>query len=150
VRRAARGDTAAHLFGGRPEARIALLRAAWTHAVGAELSRRTEVLAVEGQTLRVRVPDARWRRVLHRMQPDLLARLRAMAGEIAPRRLGFTEGGVAESSPPAPAPASAPREPAASEAVRAASTAIEDSELRGRFVASAERYLSRPKGMPEN
>jgi hypothetical protein len=145
VRQAAHGEAAARLFGSRPEARLALLRAAWTQAVGAELGRRTELLAVEEQTLRVRVPDARWRRVLHRMQPDLLARLRATAGALAPRRLGFTEGGLAAPVAACEPPATALPEPAASETVRAAAASIDDLELRGRFVASAERYLSRPR-----
>ncbi|PYQ22807.1 MAG: hypothetical protein DMF81_10980, partial [Acidobacteria bacterium] len=63
-----------------PAARLALLKSAWPLAVGPELARRTEVLAVEGRTLRVRVPDTGWRKVLHRMQPQIVARLRGVAG----------------------------------------------------------------------
>ena len=48
---------------------------------------------MEGGTLRVRVPDASWRKVLHRIQPQILARLRELAGDLAPRRMGFVDGG---------------------------------------------------------
>src|SRR5262245_39338259 len=95
---------AARLFRpGSPQA-LALLRAAWPLAVGPDLARRTEILAIERNTLRLRVPDARWRNGLHRMQPEILARLRSVAGELAPGRLGFTEG-PAPASPAAPEPA---------------------------------------------
>ena len=95
---------AGQLFGQDKARTTALVRAAWTRAVGPELSRRTEVVALEGTTLRVRVPDARWRKVLHRMQPELLMRLRTLAGELAPRRLGFVEGPVAGESVRIPPP----------------------------------------------
>ena len=85
---------AARLFGASPARTLALLEAAWPLAVGPELAWRTEVLGIEGGTLRVRVPDARWRKVLHRMQPQILAHLREIAGDLAPRRMGFVEGGT--------------------------------------------------------
>ena len=68
-----------------------LLRAAWPGVVGPELARRTEVVSLDGTTLRVRVPDAGWQKVLHRMRGDILSRLFDVAGELAPRRLGFVE-----------------------------------------------------------
>ena len=85
---------AARLFGASPARTLALLEAAWPLAVGPELARRTEVLGIEGGTLRVRVPDAGWRKVLHRMQPQILAHLREIAGDLAPKRMGFVEGGI--------------------------------------------------------
>jgi hypothetical protein len=95
---------AAQLFGASPARTLALLEAAWPLAVGPELAWRTEVLGIEGGTLRVRVPDARWRKVLHRMQPQILAHLRQIAGDLAPRRMGFVEGGL--TNPPQSAAAS--------------------------------------------
>jgi hypothetical protein len=133
---------AARIFGSEP-ARLALIKGAWPFAVGPELARRTEVLALEGRTLRVRVPDAGWRKALHRMQPQIVARLRSVAGDLGPSRLGFSEGQVA-------APAEA--KPAASDAggngtsldpeVSAAAGGIADAELRQLFLAAAARYLS--------
>jgi len=89
----------------------------------------------------VRVPDARWRGVLHRMRHDILARLRETAGPAAPQRLGFVEGPVA---PPARRAALAPAAPGpAPSAVAAAAAAIEDDALRERFLETAARYLAR-------
>ena len=138
---------AGQLFGKDPARTLALVRAAWIRAVGPELARRTEAVAMEGRTLRVRVPDARWRKVLHRMQPELLTRLRTLAGELAPRSLGFVEGPVAgEPAPPpsieVPPPAATP--PAAS--VVDAAQVIGDSEVRHAFLATAGRYLARGAG----
>jgi Dna[CI] antecedent DciA-like protein len=140
--RAGASDTAARLFGGAPERVRALMRAAWPLAVGPELSRRTEVLGIERGTLRIRVPDARWRTVLHGMQPDILRRLREIAGSLAPFRIGFVEGGVKDAGPPPPpAAAGEPADLALEVADRAAQ--IADEEIRERFLATAARYLDR-------
>ena len=138
---------AGQLFGPSPERTAALVRAAWTRAVGPDLARRTEVVALEGTTLRIRVPDARWRKVLHRMQPELLTRLYALAGELAPRRLGFVEGPMAGGTIPAAALPPVADEPPpavlpAPEVVRAAE-AIQDPEMRQAFLDMAGRYLAR-------
>ena len=143
LRRAGGSDVAARLFGGSPERVGALLRAAWPLAVGAELGRRTEVLGVEKGTLRIRVPDARWRLVLHRMQPDILRRLREIAGSLAPWRIGFVEGGIADPAPP-PAPAKAPPVPPPAGLAESAAR-IADEDLRRRFLATAARYLERSR-----
>jgi hypothetical protein len=133
---------AAQLFRpGTPQA-FALVRAAWTAAVGAELARRTVVQAMVGRTLHVRVPDAAWRKTLHRMRREVLARLREIAGELAPTTLGFVEGPVPAGEPawstgPRPLPVPAPA------ALRAAAERIADPEVRARFLETAARYLSR-------
>jgi hypothetical protein len=136
---------ARRLFGAVPARTLAVVGAAWSRAVGPDLARRTEVVALEAATLRIRVPDARWRKELHRMAPEILARLREIVGDLAPRRLGFVEGPVA--LPPAePArveplsPAPAPPEVVASAAV------LTDPLLRERFLEVAARYLERWKG----
>jgi hypothetical protein len=129
---------------GSPQ-RLELVRAAWPLAVGPDLARRTEVLALEGRTLRLRVPDAGWRKVLHRMRGDILARMAAVAGEAAPDRLGFQEEPLG-SRPPQPMPAAPPvPEPAAAPppAVVQGAEAIADPELRRAFMETAARYLAR-------
>jgi hypothetical protein len=140
-----RVDLAASLFGGGGARTLALLKAAWPKAVGPALAGRTEPTALEGTTLRVKVPDQGWTRVLHRMQPQILARLRDVAGSLAPRRLGFVEGPVARpaSAParPEPPPTIAPL-PAS---VAAGAAAIPDAEIRDRFLQTAARYLARVK-----
>jgi hypothetical protein len=113
--------------------------------VGPELARRTEVIGIENRTLRVRVPDVRWRKVLHRVQPQILSRLREIAGdELTPRRMGFLEGGMANIDTPAPPPP--PREPAVPSDIARLADSIPDAEIRARFAAVAARYLSRSKG----
>src|SRR5262245_25582897 len=89
------GDLARQLFGRSPQHTLAVIRAAWPAAVGSELARRTEVLALDGRVLRVRVPDAGWRKVLHRMRREILSRLHQAVGSLAPAALGFHEGPIA-------------------------------------------------------
>ena len=130
---------------GSPQ-RLELVRAAWPLAVGPDLARRTEVLALEGRTLRVRVPDASWRKVLHRLRGEILARLADVAGSAAPDRLGFQEETLAaragsESRPEAPKPPTA--DARLSPALAHEAEAIEDPELRRAFLETAGRYLAR-------
>lgn len=132
---------AVQLFGRRPEHTLALLRAAWPAAVGPELARRTEVVALDGRMLRVRVPDVRWQKVLHRMQRQILERLWRAAGDLAPKALGFHLGAVSAAQPPeppTPAPAPAPPVP---DSIRQAAQTIADPELREQFEKAAARYL---------
>jgi hypothetical protein len=142
-------DLAARLFGSSPERALTLMRAAWPAAVGPELARRTELLALDSGVLRIRVPDATWRRGLWRMRGDILARLRSIAGQAAPRSLGFVEGAAAEppvvlaaapAVPPAVASAAAPAVPAS---VVLAANSIGDADLRARFLAAAGHYFGR-------
>ena len=81
------------------------------------------------------MPDARWRKVLHRMQREILARLRRVAGDLAPRRLGFVEGaGGATRRPGAGADRAAGGAGPAAERSSARPPAIADPELRARFL----------------
>jgi hypothetical protein len=137
-------DFAARFFGGRPEHTLALLRAAWPAAVGPDIARRTEVVALDRGILRIKVPDAGWQRSLLRMRGDILSRLRSVAGDAAPRGLGFVSGPVAHAPQAAPAaPAAPPTPPPTPPAVNSAAAAIQDPEIRDRFVAAAARYLAR-------
>jgi hypothetical protein len=138
---------ASRIFGSEA-ARLALIKGAWPFAVGPELARRTEVLALEGRTLRVRVPDAGWRKALHRMQPQIVARLRSVAGNLGPSRLGFSEGQVA-AAPAETKPAASVRSDDPTHLdpeLIAAAERIADAELRQLFLAAAARYLSGRRG----
>jgi hypothetical protein len=142
--RAASPSMAGRVFGSAPGAHLALLRAAWPVVVGRETARRTEVVSVDRRTLNVRVADLGWQRVLHRMQRQILTGLAAVAGDLAPARLGFTIGAVSEerAGDPLPIPpAGHVAEPPP--AVARAAEAIEDLELRRRFLHSAALYLER-------
>jgi predicted nucleic acid-binding Zn ribbon protein len=135
------GSRAARLFGSGPAARLALLRALWPAAVGPEVARRTQVIGIENDVLRVRVADAGWRKALFRVYRDIIVRLRHSAGSLAPAKLGFIEGPVAEApQPPPPPPTATPRLPPS---VEAAAAAIDDAEIRQRFLETAARYIGR-------
>lgn len=142
--RAVDPSTAGRLFARAPFAQLALLRAAWTRVVGSEIARRSEVVSLDRRTLTVRVTDAGWQRVLHRMQAQILSRLAAIAGEMAPTRLGFVVGAIAPvpGEPQSPALAE-PRAPDPPAEVEVAARAIGDPELRERFLRSAALYLQR-------
>ena len=145
---------AARLFGASPARTLALMQASWPLAVGPELARRTEVLGLEGGTLRVRVPDASWRKVLHRVQPQILGRLRELAGELAPKRMGFVDGGMAVENNNN----NDDNDNNSNERVNVQpdnvqqmhrsqqrSASIPDPEIRAQFAATAARYLARAK-----
>ena len=136
-------EPAVRLFGRDPLATLALLRAAWSSAVGRDVSRRTEVLSLQRGVLRVRVPDAGWRKVLHRMEREILARLRQTAGSLTPARLAYSEGPAQdEADPPRPAGPGRTSSPADVPAsVREGAEAIADPEIRAAFLRSAALYL---------
>jgi len=124
---------------------LALLRAVWPAVVGPELSQRTEVLGVVEDTLRIGVPDARWRMALHKLQPTILRGLRERAGTLAPRRLGFVEGVTPSLAPePRRSRVEIPAEPPSlSAALAREAQAIADPEIRTAFLETAARYLAR-------
>jgi len=126
---------------GSPQA-LALVRAAWPRALGAELACRTEVLAIEGRTLRVGVPDARWRKVLNRMQRRILSHLASVTGDLGLARIGFSEGDFGQL--PEPAQPQPPRRLACVPPdVAEAAAAIADPQARQGFIDVASRYLGR-------
>lgn len=128
---------------------LALCRAAWPKAVGARLASCTEVLGLDHGMLLVAVPDGRWRRILHRLQREILSRMWAVAGGFAPRRLGFVERPTSVTKPPTDPLPEAPRP--LPQVVQRAADAIQDAELRARFEESARRYMARTRktGSPE-
>ena len=123
---------------------LALLRAVWPSVVGPELSQRTEVLGIVDDTLRIGVPDARWRTALHKLQPTILRGLRERAGELAPKRLGFVEGVTPSKAPERRRTAvQVPAEPVSvSAALAGEAQAIADPEIRNAFLETAARYLA--------
>ena len=138
-------DFAQRLFGGKPEHRLALMRAAWPAAVGADIARRAEVVAIDRNVLRIKVPDPRWQRTLLRMRGDILSRLRAVAGDAAPRGLGFVVGPVSDAMEPSPAlPAAAAVAPRpVPTGVAEAAEGIADRELRVLYLEAARLYFAR-------
>jgi hypothetical protein len=136
------GSLARELFGSVPERRLALLTALWPKVVGPEVARRTQVVALEGERLRVRLPPGPWRRTIGPMRAEILLRLRASAGPLAPRTLVFVEGRFA---PDAEVPTRTRPLPEAEVplSVDAASRVIDDPEIRESYRNVAARYLAR-------
>jgi hypothetical protein len=87
------------------------------------------------------VPDAGWRKALFRGHRDIIVRLRRLAGGLAPAKLGFVEGPVAEAPVTPPARPAPPAYLPAS--VADAAQAIADEDIRERFLEAAARYLGR-------
>jgi hypothetical protein len=144
MRSAADSDIAGRLFGAAPSARFTLVHELWPTIVGPEIAQRTEVVALDERTLRVRVGDIAWMRTLHRMQREIIGRLSRRIGPLAPKRLGFVEGKLSESvvKPPERSPEKAAVPPPPPH-IAAAAEAIEDPELRQLFLNAAARYLDR-------
>ena len=136
------GSLARELFGTSQERRFALLSALWPRVVGPEVARRSRVLSLDGERLRVKLAHGAWRKTIGRMRGEILLRLRDAAGPLAPRGLVFFEGTVEQE---AAAPQRPPQPPSGPlpEVVHEASRAIEDPEIREAFRASAARYLAR-------
>ena len=151
MKRTIPADLAADLFGAAPVRRLVFLKAAWPAAVGAELARRSEVVALDGDLLRIQVPDAIWRKSLWRMRSDLLTRLRRIAGSAAPHALGFAEGLVTGNPrEPIPPPPTVVALPLPDDLAKAAE-AIPDAEVRELFREAVGRYLGRfSPGHPHN
>ena len=138
LRKAISAGAAAQIFD--TQRSLPLVSACWPGAVGARLAERTRVVSLEGGTLVVRVPDARYARILHRLRREILAKLRQSAGAHAPRALGFVEGALPKPRVPAAAPL--PLRPAPIRTTLAnAARSIEDEEIRALFLASAACYL---------
>lgn len=143
MKRSSAADLPAEIFRATPARRLALLKAAWPAAVGPELARRSEVVALDGDLARIRVADAMWRRSLWRMRKDLIGRLRRVAGSAAPYALTFVEGPVtARLEPPTseiPVLEPAPLPPVVADAAEL----IPDDATRERFRNAVGRYLAR-------
>jgi len=138
------------LFGSRPEARLALIRAVWPQVVGEKVADHAEVASLTEDLLRVRVADPRWRKVLPRMRKDILHHLRQVVGSLAPLHIGLIEGPLTFGASAIPRRRAAPARAGGGQGVPSshvtdalvqASRAIDDLDLRSEFLTAAARYL---------
>ena len=72
-----------------PQTRLAAVQAAWGSAVGDQLAARAEPVSERAGTVTIECVDAVWAQELDMMQEQLLERLRAQLGELAPKGLRF-------------------------------------------------------------
>lgn len=124
--------------------RAAIDQESWRQAVGTRIADRTEVGALRGNELLVRVASAAWAQELSLLAPEILARLSGLGLEVT--RLRFlVKASLAKT--PAPVRDKAPRAPARPlpEALRGRLERIEDAELRAAITEAASLALSRPE-----
>jgi predicted nucleic acid-binding Zn ribbon protein len=122
------------------------LVAAWPAAVGEAIARNAwpARLARDG-TLHIATESAAWAFELAQLETELVERLRAAAGDAAPKRLRFAAGKLPE---PAPAPEAVERsgiEPSAGDRAEASLLAarIADEELRNAVAEAAAHGLAK-------
>jgi hypothetical protein len=130
-----------------PQGTIADVVAAWPGAVGEAIARNAWPARVARDgTLQVATSSSAWAFELTQLAPELMARLKPLLGESAPKALKFSPGPVPE--PPASAggtPAPTTRsEPTPEERSLAAamSAEIEDEELRNLVARAAAASLA--------
>ncbi len=130
--------------GNSPEVVEAAANAAWKFAVGDGLKDHAAPTKLEDGTLTVSVSDAIWQRQLHLMRGSLLFRLNSMLGQPLVRELDFIiDPRLAkvreetEREPEQPLDNEVPLE------LWSAANAIQDKELRKRFLKTATISLRR-------
>jgi len=75
-----------------PRTGLAAVQAAWDGVVGAQLAAQASPVSERAGTLTVECADSVWAQELDLMQEQLLERLRAELGELAPSALRFRVG----------------------------------------------------------
>ena len=76
---------------------LAGITAVWAQAVGEEVARQAWPLRVgRDGTLHVATSSSTWAFELDRLSPQILERLAALAGEVAPPRIRFSPGPIPE------------------------------------------------------
>ena len=130
-----------------PQGTIADIVAAWPGAVGEAIARNAwPARMARGGTLHVSTSSSTWAFELAHLAPQLLARLRELLHESAPKALKFSPGPIPDSPAQGggtPAPTSR-RDPTPGERARAAeiSAEIEDEELRKLVARAAAASLA--------
>ncbi len=112
----------------------------WTDVVGFELARRAEPEALSQGVLTVRVTDATWGKMIHRLQDRIAPELNRAIGMKLVHRINFTKRSRLERPPPVEEKKMSDVEPEAPPGIVEASKAIADPELRTLVVRSAARY----------
>jgi predicted nucleic acid-binding Zn ribbon protein len=130
-----------------PAAGMSDLVTAWPAAVGDGIARNAwpARLSRDG-TLHVATRSSAWAFELAQLEPQLLDRVRAEVGEVAPKRLRFAVGRLPEASPePKATPKQRGIEPsdADREAARLLAAEIADEELREAVAEAVAHGLAR-------
>jgi hypothetical protein len=129
-----------------PAAGMSELVEAWPGVVGDAIARNAwpARLGRDG-TLHVATGSAAWAFELAQLEGELLDRLRAAVGELAPTRLRFALGRLPEASPDVESVEQSRIAPSAADIAEAARlvSGIEDAELRATVARAAAQSLAR-------
>jgi hypothetical protein len=135
--------------GDNEEVRRAVVFAIWRRVAGDSLSEHTAAVALDGSTLRIAVADRNWQRNLSELSKEMLFRLNFIFGSAEVKRLEFVIDKAAASNSlernidHAAAEAEALDE--IGEPLRKAADAIEDDDMRRKFLLAAGSCLARQK-----
>ena len=129
-----------------------LVFAVWRQVAGPGVVSATAPLALEGQHLRIAVPDRTWKTQLEQLAHEYLARIGRLLGsplvtrvqfEIDPARIQTTSATQVAQSVVAPAPFPFHRTEALMESLKEDAAVIRDPELRAIFLHAAARSIER-------
>jgi hypothetical protein len=135
------------LSNGQPEVLSAACCAAWALSVGEATLRASRAVALTDRTLTVAVQDARWKRQLEVLAPQILFRLNGLLRQPLVTRIHIIVDRkfmVAETRRPAALPAVTLPEELPEELVDGASV-IHDAALRAQFLRLAAACLARDR-----
>jgi hypothetical protein len=117
--------------------------AAWKHAAGDGLKEHTVALKLENRTLTVAVADAIWQKQLRSMRGQLLFRVNSTLGKPLVSALDFVIDANLVKPRAQPEPANGPLDNEVPLDLWSAANAINDKELRKRFLKTALMSLKR-------
>ena len=111
---------------------------AWKHAAGDGLKEHAVPLKLENRTLTIAVADAIWQKQLHSMRGQLLFRVNSILGKPLVSALDFViDPKVVKPAVEKPAPGEEPLDNEVPLELWSAASAIQDKELRKKFLKTA-------------
>ncbi len=133
------------LSNGQPEVLSAACRAAWALSVGDATLRASRAVALTDRTLTVAVQDARWKRQLEVLAPQILFRLNGLLRQPLVTRIHIiVDRKFVAAEKRRPSPAALPPVTLPTEMVESASV-IRDEALRAQFLRLAAACLARDR-----
>jgi hypothetical protein len=135
--------------GDNEEVRRAVVFAIWRRVAGDSLSEHASAVALDGSTLRIAVADRNWQRNLSELSKEMLFRMNFIFGSAEVKRLEFVidKHLVSNSNKNIIDPAAAEAEALdeINEPLRKAADAIQDDDMRRKFLLAAGSCLARER-----
>jgi len=135
--------------GDNEEVRRAVVFAIWRRVAGDSLSEHASAVALDGSTLRIAVADRNWQRNLSELSKEMLFRMNFIFGSAEVKRLEFVidKHLVSNSNKNIIDHAAAEAEALdeINEPLRKAADAIQDDDMRRKFILAAGSCLARER-----